>query len=77
MEHMAASELLTDALFALDEPWRSRFLSLVANMATSGTWRGNAPKRDDIVYWLSTDQALFRRTERLLTAWRDPVVMAV
>lgn len=73
---MAACELLTDALYALEEPWCGRFLALVAEMATSGGWNGNRPRRDDIVGWLSTDRALFRQTERLLNAWRNPSVVA-
>jgi len=72
---MAACESLTDALFALDEPWRGRFLSLVAEMATSGGWDGQRPRWDDVVGWLSTDRVLFRQTERLLNAWHNPSVM--
>jgi hypothetical protein len=71
---MAACESLADALYALEEPWRGRFLSLVAEMATSGGWNEKRPRRDDIVSWLSTNHALFRQTERLLDAWRSPRV---
>ena len=72
---MAACESLANALYALDEPWRGRFLELVAEMATRGGWNGRRPKRDDIVSWLSTDHALFRQTERLLDTWRNPSVV--
>jgi len=74
---MAACELLTNALFALDEPWRERFLNLVADMATSGVWNGQPPRRDDVVGWLSTDVVLFRQTERLLAAWNHPRIAAL
>jgi hypothetical protein len=36
---------LTEALFALEEPWQGRFLTLVANLSTNWTWNGRRPEQ--------------------------------
>ena len=63
---------LTDALFALEEPWQSRFLNLVANLATSATWDGRQPTREEVLAWLSADLDLYREVKLLLEAWWRP-----
>lgn len=63
------AETLTDALFCLDEPWRSRFLVLLARWATRGAWDGRAPQRDKVVTWLGTDPNLHREMFLLLRTW--------
>ncbi len=63
-------ELLTKDLFSLDEPWRSRFLELVANEATGWEWEGQPPTREEVALWLS-DGDLHQRVTRILNAWQD------
>ena len=64
-------EMLTDTLFSLDEPWRSRFLALVARTAIGDSWNGSPPKRAQIATWLR-DLRLYRDVTQLLEAWHIP-----
>jgi hypothetical protein len=64
----ASAELMTETLFALEEPWRSRFLTLVAGQATAWTWAGGPPTRGEVVTWL-TDTGLRRYVRLMLNAW--------
>lgn len=61
-------ESLTDALFSLDEPWRSRFLTLVATRATRWAWDEQSPTHDQVAVWLG-DRSLFREVSLLLDTW--------
>nr|HID12944.1 hypothetical protein [Anaerolineae bacterium] len=63
---------LTEALFSLEEPWRGRFLTLVANRATSGTWNSRQPTREEVAAWLEADLDLCREVTLLLNAWQRP-----
>lgn len=63
---------LTDALFSLEEPWRGRFLDLVANLATSWTWDSQLPTRKEVASWLIADLELYREVKLLLDAWERP-----
>jgi len=65
-------ELLTDALFSLDEPWRGRFLDLVAKQATRWKWDGQQPGREEIAAWLGTNPGLYQEVTLLLNAWQRP-----
>jgi len=62
------TEKLTQALFSLDEPWRSHFLHLVANQATGWTWREQIPTQMEIAEWLS-DWELYKRVKSQLDTW--------
>jgi hypothetical protein len=62
-------ELLTEDLFSLDEPWRSRFLELVANEATGWGWEGQPPTREEIAIWLSNGE-LHQKVTQILNAWQ-------
>jgi hypothetical protein len=64
-------EMVTDTLFSLDEPWRSRFLALVARTAIGESWNGSLPERTQIATWLR-DLRLYRDVTRLLEAWPIP-----
>ncbi len=66
-------ERLVDDLFSLSEPWRSRFLQLVAERATGGDWNGNRPTRQELTTWLGTDLGLYREVSLLLRAWKRNV----
>jgi hypothetical protein len=62
-------ESLVDALLALDEPWRSRFLDLTANIATGWTWNEPQPGREELVTWLTIDEDLSRKVRLLVSTW--------
>jgi hypothetical protein len=66
------AESLTDGLFYLEEPWRGRFLDLVANLATSWAWPGGQPTREEVTAWLGADPNLYQRVWSLLQAWPRP-----
>jgi hypothetical protein len=66
-----ADELIR-ILFSLEEPWQSRFLDLVANLATNSTWDGQPPTREEVMAWLSADLDLYREVRLLLEAWLRP-----
>ena len=66
------AQSLAQALFSLDEPWKSRFLKLVANLATNWTWDGRAPTCEEMSVWLCTDLDLYREVRMLLDAWLRP-----
>jgi len=66
-------EPLTEALFSLEEPWQSRFLSLVANLATKWSWNGQRPTREEITDWLNVDPELYQEVNLLLDTWQGPV----
>jgi hypothetical protein len=74
--HAAREEAqeLAEILFALDEPWRGRFLELVANKATGWRWEGLSPTRAEVETWLS-DSALCRSIGQLLNTWRDSMLV--
>jgi hypothetical protein len=59
---------LTEALFAMDEPWRTRFLALLANRATNWTWDGSVPTHAEVETWLS-DVRMRRLVTYLLRTW--------
>lgn len=63
---------LTSDLFSLEEPWQSRFLELIANLATNWTWDGRRPTREELTAWLNTDADLYREVKLLLEAWQRP-----
>lgn len=65
-------ESITEAMFALEEPWRGRFLALLANQATGGAWNGQRPERKEVMTWLRDDLDLYREVTLLLNAWRRP-----
>ena len=66
------AESLIEALFSLEEPWRGRFLNLVANLATRWTWDGRRPTQEEIIAWLRADRDLYRGVKLLLDAWPRP-----
>ena len=59
---------VVEILLRLDEPWRSRFLKLIARTVVS-TWDGRNPTREELTGWLKRDLELYRWTLQLLHAW--------
>ncbi len=64
---------VAETIFSLEEPWQSRFLTLVANHATDGAWDGRLPAREEIAAWLEADRNLCREAKLWLNAWRRPI----
>jgi hypothetical protein len=62
-------ESLVDDLLALDEPWRTRFLGLTANLATRWTWDEQQPGREELIGWLRADRDLNRHVRTLVRTW--------
>ena len=63
---------LTEDLFSLDEPWRDRFLRLVAARATMWTEDGQQPTPEEVTAWFEADPSLRRRISLLLYLWQGP-----
>jgi hypothetical protein len=63
---------LTDDLFSLEEPWRSRFLTLVASRATWRTEGMPSPTPEEVAGWLANNPALHKWTSVLLRMWERP-----
>ena len=63
------TEKLANALFSLDEPWRSRFLRLVANQATGWAWNGRLPTQAEVEVWLD-DWELYKSIKSQLNMWQ-------
>ncbi len=63
---------LTEALFSLKEPWRGRFLDLVANLATKQTWGQRLPTQDEVAVWLGANPGLYQDMRYMLDAWQRP-----
>jgi hypothetical protein len=63
-------KVLTEDLFSLDEPWRSRFLELVANEATGWSWEGRSPTREEVAIWLDEGD-LHQKVTQILNAWQN------
>ena len=60
---------LTDELYALDEPWRSRFLTLIASIAAGHGHSGRIPDRRQVTTWLRQDVALQQQVRQMLKTW--------
>jgi hypothetical protein len=63
---------LTEALFALDEPWRGRFLSLVVARASMWTEDRSQPTPEEVSACFEADPSLRRRISSLLYLWQGP-----
>ncbi|MGD1995067.1 MAG: hypothetical protein PVI59_17890 [Anaerolineae bacterium] len=66
--HESIDSLVED-LFSLDEPWRGRFLILVADRATRGTWSQRLPQPTEVKTWLGEDTGLYRQVSLMLRIW--------
>jgi len=61
---------LIEDLFSLDEPWRGRFLSLVATRATMRVEYRRQPTPEEVSAWFRANPFLRRRISLLLYAWQ-------
>jgi hypothetical protein len=62
------ADVLAENLFSLQEPWRDRFLTLVARRAVGWSWDGPPPTRDEVRIWLR-NAGLCEAVTMLLDAW--------
>jgi hypothetical protein len=62
---------LAEELDALEEPWRTRFLVLIAELATGRQWRDQTPSRSTTQTWLMEHVWLQRQISQMLEAWVD------
>ena len=64
-----AEMYIVDALYALNEPWRDRFLVFTAKMATHWQWDGRVPARGEVEEWLRTQLHTRKTIAEMLWAW--------
>lgn len=67
-------ELLARNIDSMDEPWRGRFLTLVANYATKWAWDGNQPTQEEVTAWLRSNPALYQWVRSLISVWQGPEI---
>lgn len=70
-----SARLLAKNLFLLREPWRDRFLSLIAQWARPNKRSELQPqhwKEEEVVMWLRNDLSLHRSVAILLNEWQQP-----
>lgn len=60
---------ITQTLFSLQEPWRGRFLTVVARMAQGHETAEVAPNREQVVEWLARDPSLCQDVSCLVRSW--------
>jgi hypothetical protein len=69
LQRQRDSEQTVDSLLSLEEPWRERFLTYIAQAAVAGQWDGHLPGREEVMFWLHNDPYLRQRVGRLLWIW--------
>lgn len=73
----AEVQVTVDGILALEEPWRERFLAVIEDMATYGTWNGSGePTRETLINWLQADRGLRIQVQQMYVTWRVPEVKA-
>lgn len=65
-------KLLAQFLFSLEEPWQSRFLDVVLDMASNETQTKPLPTRNEIAAWLDASPGLYQDVRYMLDSWRKP-----
>ena len=63
------TDLLAENLFALNEPWRGRFLTFIAERAQHGEWPGVSPTKEEVSNWLH-NKDLNQTVTTLLNVWQ-------
>ncbi len=64
--------LLAQLLFSLEEPWQSRFLNVVLDMASDKTKTKQLPTQNEIAAWLDANPSLYQDVRYMLDSWRKP-----
>ena len=60
---------LVEDLYALDEPWRTRFLVFIAKLATGRQWDDHTPSRSTTEAWLAERVWLQKQIAQMLNTW--------
>jgi len=60
--------LLADRIYELDEPWRTRFIELIAQRVDATVLAGSLPSRMQVAVWLA-DRQLAHLVELMLRTW--------
>lgn len=60
---------LVEELYALEEPWRTRFLVFIAKLATGRQWDDQTPSRSTTEAWLAEHAWLQKQVARMLDTW--------
>jgi hypothetical protein len=66
---MAYDVQLIEEIYALEEPWRTRFLVLIAELATGRRWWGQPPSRSTTEAWLTEYAWLQNQVSQMLESW--------
>ena len=64
---------LAEDLFHLPDPWRDRFLTLIAIRAVGCVNEGRPPTQEDVTKWLA-DLNLYREVMLMLSSWQQTAV---
>jgi hypothetical protein len=60
---------LVEELYALEEPWRTRFLVFIAKLATGQQWDDPMPNRSTTETWLAERVWLQKQIAQMLDLW--------
>jgi hypothetical protein len=66
---MVYTAQLVEDIYALEEPWRTRFLILIAKLATGRQWNDHEPSRSTTEAWLAEHAWLQKQISQMLDAW--------
>lgn len=69
MVRLKHAQAMTHELFSLQEPWRERFLVVVAGMAQGNGPAATIPSRDQVQQWLTQDADLCHDVACLVRSW--------
>jgi hypothetical protein len=72
MTMVVTMDSLAEDLFSLDEPWRGRFLRLVATRVMMQVEDRQQPTPEEVSAWFAADPSLRRRISLLLYLWQGP-----
>jgi hypothetical protein len=61
---------LAESLFRLPDPWKARFLTLVAYRAVGRVSEGKPPSQEEVTTWLA-DLNLYREVTLMLSSWQQ------
>ncbi|MGC9523501.1 MAG: hypothetical protein ACP5HG_16700 [Anaerolineae bacterium] len=68
MVNLLHARCLADGIFALDEPWRGRFIELIARRARGWDDLAHMPTRAEIARWLC-EPRLYNLIRLMLKSW--------
>lgn len=69
IEDIKGAGALAESLYCLPDPWRDRFLTLIAFRAVGRIKDGGPPTQEDVTAWLA-DLNLYREVTLMLGSWQ-------